>query len=122
MKTYVKIEGKDFEPAIKKLEQLAVESPQICVMDMLMDQEMPGPDTSITQINEEWTRTYFGLTEAVDKEECSKIVAKSRELGDSSLFFEWLQEPNKKMLAELKEKIDKTLKPLGVKYTVNNAK
>ena len=118
----MKIEGKDFEPAIKKLEQLAVESPQICVMDMLMDQEMPGPDTSITQINEEWTRTYFGLTEAVDKEECSKIVAKSRELGDSSLFFEWLQEPNKKMLAELKEKIDKTLKPLGVKYTVNNAK
>lgn len=81
MKTYVKIEGKDFEPAIKKLEQLAVESPQICVMDTIMDQEMPGPDTSITQINEEWTRTYFGLTEALNKEECSKIVAKSRELG-----------------------------------------
>jgi hypothetical protein len=56
MRTYVKIQGNEEEvkEAIKKLEKIAVDTPRICLMDTVIDQEIPSFET--THINEQWAR------------------------------------------------------------------
>lgn len=108
----------EVKEAIKKLERIAVETPRICVMDTIIDQEMP-PITS-TDVNEQWTRSYFNL-EAADVERCSTIVAKTdKDLGGSDLYFEWLSTPDSREIEELRKKISSALRPL--KFTITNKK
>ncbi len=121
MRTYVKIQGKNKKKGVKALEKLAAGMPEVCIMDTLLDQIMP--DVGETFWDQEWARTYFGLTEAVDAERCTRIVSKSgAELGEWDFYFEWFEEPEERQLGELEEKIGEALKPLGYKYTIENRK
>ena len=120
MRTYVKIQGNagEVKEAIKKLEKIAVETPRICVMDTIIDQEMPSIQT--TDLNEQWTRSYFNI-EAVDVERCATIVSRTdKDLGDSDLYFEWLSPPDSKEIEALRKKIDAALKPQKYKITNKN--
>ncbi len=120
MRTYVKIQGTEekVKEAIKKLEKIVVDTPKICVMDTVIDQELPAIGT--TYINEQWARSYFNLA-SMNVERCATIVSKTgRDLGDSDLYFEWLTIPDSKEIEELRKKIDVTLKPQ--KYTIINKK
>jgi hypothetical protein len=116
----VKIQGSDEEvkDGIKKLEKIAVETPKVCVMDNIIDQEMPS--IQATDLNEQWARSYFNI-EAADVERCATIVSKNdKDLGDSNLYFDWLSTPDSREIEALRKKIDGALK--GKKYTVENKK
>jgi hypothetical protein len=120
MRTYVKIQGnaEEIKEAIKKLEKIAVETPRICVMDTIIDQEMPSVQT--TYLNEQWARSYFNL-EAANVERCATIVSKTeKDLSDSDLYFEWLSPPNSMEIDALRKKIDNALKPQKYKITNKN--
>ena len=52
---------------------------------------------------------------------CDRIISKSgADLGDDSIYFEWLTPPSGEQLRKLRNMIDSILKPLGYKYTVTN--
>jgi len=122
MRTYIEIVGENPEPAIKALENIAVETPQVCVMDTVIDQVSLVPDFS-TGTYEQWVRDYFGLKEDVDAERCANIVSRSgADLGTANLYFEWLTPPDRYQLKKLKDRIDSTMKTLGYKYKVTDRK
>jgi hypothetical protein len=89
MRSYIKLSGPPVLKAIKELEKLAIQMPQVCVMDTII------------------------------AERCGKIVSKSGEmLGDHDFFFEWFKNPNQAELNDLIQKIDEALAPLGCRYTI----
>ena len=62
---------------------------------------------------------YLGEFADVSEERCNKMISKSGEsLGDYDFFFEWFEKPSLKDLNDLIAKIDDTLKPLDVKYSI----
>ncbi len=113
MRSYVKLNGQPTTEAIKALEKMAIDMPEVCIMDPLIYAAMPG----IMSIED--TGYYFADFGDVPEQRCSTIVSKSgKELGEYDFFFEWFTEPNKDQINMLIEKIDKTLSPLGIRYTI----
>lgn len=114
MRTYVKIEGQNVEPIVQKLAKIAIDTPEICVWDFNMQ-------TALQQGGVVGPREYWGMNEDDYDKECSRIIAKSGEdLGDNSIYFEWLTPPSYEQLKGLRRKIDDILKPFGNKYVVIN--
>ena len=113
MKSFVKIYGPPILKAIRALEKIAVEMPEVCIMDTVIAQDLPQFDVM------ENTMTYFETVGSLTVERCSNIISKSGEsLGEYDFFFEWFTEPNMDQLNDLIEKIDAALEPLGCKYTL----
>lgn len=126
MRTYVKIEGKEVEPVVQKLAKLAVDSPEICVMDVnILDEYSRGISSRSGEsgVDRLWAQNYFDFGDDILDKECARIISKSvGDLGDANIYFEWLTPPNDEELRSLRSKIDGVLKPLGYKYTVTNRK
>jgi len=114
MRTYVKIYGPPFVKAIKELEKIAVNMPQVSIMNTLM---AAGPELFTS---DEGVSTYFSdLGAEVSFERREKIISKYGELlGDYDFFFEWIRDPTMKDINELADKIDEALGPLGCRYTI----
>jgi len=113
MKSFVKIYGPPILKAIRALEKIAVDMPEVCIMDTVIAQDLPQFDVM------ENTMTYFETAGSMTVERCNNIISKSGEsLGDHDFFFEWFTEPNMDQLNDLIEKIDAALEPLGCKYTL----
>jgi len=114
MRSFVKIYGPPILKAIKALEKIAVDTPEVCIMDTIISQSRPAFD-DVTG-----TMAYFSSLPAdITVERCSNIISKSGEmLGEYDFFFEWFTKPNMDQLNELIEKIDEALAPLGCKYTL----
>jgi hypothetical protein len=111
MKSYIKIYGPPIVKAIKALEKVAVDMPEVCIMhtDFAMGPPLGG----------EPLMNYFGGPGVISEERCGKIISKSREsLGEYDFFFEWLKNPTKSDLHSLMEKIDDALSEVGVRYTI----
>ena len=111
MRTYIEIYGPPLLRAIKELERIAVDMPQVCIMDTIL----AGAPT----FTYDATHDYFAIIPGskITKERCGKIVSGSREmLGDYDFFFEWFRDPSQTDMEELIGKIDETLAPLGCKY------
>lgn len=119
MRSYIKIYGPPILEAIRALEKIAVEMPEVCIMDTIIVQELPMFST------ETGVATYFGtaLNIEVPGERCGKLISKSGELlGEYDFFFEWFKEPTMEELNKLIQKIDEALAPLGCKYTITTKK
>jgi len=121
--SYIKIYGPPVLKAIKELEKIAVDMPEVCIMDTIL---AGVPDYADAFSDPEYTSSYFTQTlEPVELkvERCDTIISKSGEkLGEYDFFFEWFTEPKMEQLNELIEKIDEALTPLGCKYTITTEK
>lgn len=114
MKSYIKIYGPPLLPALKTLQKLAIDFPEVCIMDPIISADLPGFN------NVDYTQNYFsGLGMTIDRERCGKIISKSKEtLGKNDFYFEWFTKPTMDQIIDLIEKIDKALEPTGVRYTI----
>jgi hypothetical protein len=113
VKTYIKIYGPPVLPAIKALEKIAIDVPEVCIMNPILGASLP----TFTP-NPDALSKYF-TDPRMTPEQCSRIVSKSGEsLGDYDFFFEWYKDATRKDLDNLVEKIDNALLPLGCRYTI----
>ncbi len=113
MKSYVRIYGPPLLKAIKALEKLAVNMPEVCIMDTMIESSMP-------QFNaQEGVMNYFSTMGGIPEKRCGTIISKSStKLGDYDFIFEWFKEPKMEQINMLIEQIDEILAPLGVQYTI----
>ena len=113
MKSYLKIYGPPILKAIKTLETVAVDFPEVCIMDTVIAASGPQFNTP------EGIADFFGGAGDITVERCSSIISGSGEsLGEYDFFFEWFVDPTTDQLNDLIEKIDENLKPLKCMYTI----
>lgn len=126
MRSYIKIYGPPVLEAIKELEKLAVDMPEVCIMDYVIARDLSP------RIAEELGRTtvhpeggsvpgFFmqrtGVVVPIKR--CHSIISKhGQKLGEYDFFFEWYEEPETKQLNGLIKRIDEAFKPLGCAYTI----
>ena len=111
MRSYIKIWGPPLAKAIKALEKIAIDSPEVCITDTFIEAMHPVSDKEVGN--------YFGPVGHVTEKRCHNIISKSGErLGEYDFFFEWFKDPSTEELNELIGKIDNELTPLGCKYTI----
>lgn len=134
MITYVKLYGPPLLESITALEKIALDTPEVCIMDSLIEQYYPpaSPMTFGTAGGAEghethggtWAQNYFQpISMDITIERCDTIISKSGEtLGEYDFYFEWFKEPSMEQLRDLIKKIDETLKPLGVRYSLTTKK
>ena len=121
MISYIKLYGPPVYDAIKALEKIAIDMPNVCIMDTMMQTQAPDYNERIvgTSLIQGGAYDYFMELGNISKERCENIISKSGEkLGDHDFFFEWFKKPNMNELNELIKKIDNALKPLGTQYTI----
>lgn len=118
MRSYIKIYGPPILKAMKSLEKVAFDMPDVCIMDMLIETSLMPLDS------DEAAYTYFndsfGSTqEPIPLEGCSKIISKSGvKVREFDFYFEWAVNPTQEELNKLIEKIDSALMPLGCNYKI----
>ncbi len=113
--SFIKIYGPPVYDAIKELEKIAVDMPEVCIMDTIID----STPLSIYD-NQEYTTGYFAaIPMEITVERCGNIISKSGEkLGEYDFYFEWFTKPTMDQVNLLIQNIDKTLQPLGCGYTI----
>jgi hypothetical protein len=115
MKTYVKIMGPPLGKAIKALENISIKMPHVCIMDSYIASSEPMFNT------QEGIMNYFSSIGGLTEERCNTIIDKSQlELGEYDFSFNWYRTPTLEDYLLLIQKIDRTLKPLGVRYNLHN--
>ena len=123
MISYVKLYGPPLMKALRALEKVAVDMPEVCIMDTNIQATLNMPvasygSTSLGFDSTHGIMEYFGV-EGMPEERCDTIISKSgHKLGEYDFFFEWFTDPSMDQIEDLIEKIDETLMPLGVKYTL----
>ena len=137
MISFIKIYGPPVLKAIKALEKISVEMPEVCIMDTIISHEIPhyiAKDIGATQLRTfsqpfgswvgDWTNNYFRSSGvSIPVERCENIISRSvASLGEHDFFFEWFKKPSQEQLNELIEKIDEALAPLGCYYTITTKK
>ena len=112
MRSFIKVYGPPLLKALRALEKVAIDLPEVCIMDPLIEQASPMDPDEI--------RNYFTrISPPISKERCSKIISRSGgRLGEYDFYFEWFSEPTVEQMNMLIEKIDTALTPLGCKYTI----
>ncbi len=115
--SFIKIYGPPVLKAIQELEKIAVNMPEVCIMDTIIENL---PDHT----NPDYVANYFeSIPTEVEVERCSNIISKSGEkLGEYDFFFEWFTEPNFEQLKDLIQKIDEAIAPTGCRYTITTKK
>jgi hypothetical protein len=125
MKSYIKLFGPPIMKAITELEKIAIDMPQVCIMDVMISSEIPNSlAEDIGGHAERWGNTastyYLRRTGVrVPIERCRDIISRSGEsLDEYDFFFEWVQKPSVSQVEDLISRIDTALLPLGIKYTI----
>jgi len=96
-KSFIKLYGPPIVKALKVLENLAVDNPEVCIMHFIVANLSPGGAV----------------------QECEALISKSKEdLGEYDFFYEWYTDPTRVQLEKLISQIDEALNPLGCKYTI----
>ena len=112
--------------ALKALEKMAIDMPEVCIMDTTIQSavgapEIPGARFGAANISfdtPEGVMSFFGVDD-ISEERCNTLISKSGEsLGEYDFYFEWFTKPTVAQVEDLIEKIDEALAPLGVKYTL----
>lgn len=114
MKSYIKIYCPPLLKSIRALEKIAIDMPNVCIMDTLIETEMP--------LSDDYALEHFGeFGEEVPIERCNKIFSKSGEkAGEYDFYFEWFSDPTHEELKELILKIDYVFTQLGSRYLIIN--
>jgi len=116
MRSYIKIWGPPTLKAIKALEKMAIDFPEVCIMNPLI---LTTSSQTAFQSNYELSNYYFADSGDVPEPRCNTLISKSGSaLGDHDFFFEWFKDPDMDQISKLIEKIDETLTPIGVRYTI----
>src|SRR3990170_2900523 len=104
MKSYIKIYGPPVYDAIKVLEKLAIDFPEACIMDTLIERlNFPVDEFDRGQ-------AYIQSVGDVSPVRCSKMISRSGErVGEYDFYFEWFTPPTVDQLNDLIRKIDKAL-------------
>jgi hypothetical protein len=125
MKSYIKIYGPPLSKAIAELEKIAIDMPEVCVMDTVISSEIhPSVAEDVGGQVERWDYTvsnyYFRRTGVrVPIERCRSLISRSGEsLGEYDFYYEWFKRPSVQQVQDLIERIDEALEPLGVMYTI----
>jgi hypothetical protein len=127
MISYVKIYGPPLLKALRTLEKIAIDMPEVCIMDTTLAAGLDIPQTGMSVMgmrdstldSQYGIMTFFGGQGVISEERCDTIISKSGEsLGEYDFYFEWFTKPNMKQVEDLIERIDEALTPLGVKYTI----
>jgi hypothetical protein len=124
MKSYLKILGPPLSKAIKELEKIAIEMPQVCIMDQEILRDIPRSLARDLGEPVEYTDSVMGYFHRktgvrVTTERCNDIISDSGEaLGEYDFFFEWFEKPNSEQIKDLINKIDNALEGLGCYYTI----
>ena len=126
MRSYIKIYGPPISKAIKELEKLAIDMPEVCIMDYVIAQNISpsiAKELDASKVSAEGGSVpgFFmqrtGIVLPVKR--CHSIISKhGQKLGEYDFFFEWFEEPEAVQLDELIRRIDDALKPLGCLYTI----
>lgn len=134
LRSFIKIYGPPVLDAIRVLEGIAIDMPDVCIMNSVIIHEIPRFLTrdiggrsapysrSPTQdpFLSDWSKNYFGSKGmAIPVERRSYIISRSgASLGDYDFYFEWEADPEMDRLFELIDLIDMNLAPLGCRYTI----
>jgi hypothetical protein len=126
MRSYIKIYGPPVLEAIKKLEKLAIDMPEVCIMDYVIAQDISqgvAQELDVSKVTADGGSVpgfFMQRTGVVlPVERCHSIFSKhGQKLGEYDFFFEWFKEPEGCQLNDLISKIDEALKPLGCMYTI----
>ncbi|MFB0558006.1 MAG: hypothetical protein ACETVY_02705 [Candidatus Bathyarchaeia archaeon] len=118
MRSFIKLYGPPVLEAIGALEKIAVDIPEVCIMDTLIEKQLPWFS------DPENIRGYFSsLPTMITLKRCGNIISKSEEsIGEYDFYFEWFTEPKMEQLKSLIKKIDEALAPLGVRYSITTKK
>lgn len=112
-RSYIKIYGPPILEALRALERIAIDMPEVCIMDKIIELSGPVFDDVAGVFN------YFSSLGEITRERCEKIISRSgASLGEYDFYFEWLRDPNMEQVKELIRRIDEALTPLGCKYTI----
>jgi hypothetical protein len=119
MKSYVKLYGPPIGEALVALRKVAIDFPEVCVMDAGIAATFDIHSGSGTLDTLKGVQTFFGGVGAISDERCDTIISKSGEsLGANDFFYEWFQKPSVAQVEELIAKIDEALAPTGARYTL----
>jgi hypothetical protein len=126
MRSYIKIYGPPILEAIRELEKIAVDMPEVCIMDYVIQNELSpriarDVGGSAVETSDVSIPGFFMRRTAVTVpvKRCHSIISKyGQKLGDYDFFFEWYEKPETSQLIDLIRKIDDALKPLGCLYTI----
>jgi hypothetical protein len=122
MKSYIKIYGPPMLKSLRALEALAVDTPEVCIMDTIMAQEL----SKLSRLDEVKMYFFSSRSQHVGKitdERCKNIISKSgSELGEHDFYFEWFMPPTQEQINDLIQNVDDALSPLGAKYTITTKK
>jgi hypothetical protein len=126
MRSYIKVYGPPILEAIRELEKVAIDMPEVCVMDQVILKDLSpriardvGGDT-VGTVDVAVSGFFMQRTGVVvPVKRCHSIISKhGQKLGEYDFFFEWHEEPDASQLNTLIGKIDSALKPLGCLYTI----
>ena len=126
MKSYIKIYGPPILKALKELEKIAIDMPEVSIINTnfvpglsrpgFLDDDISS-DTLMDNI--QGVMTYFGGEGIISEERSRNIISKSGEtLGNNDFYFEWIKNPKIDDIYNLIEKIDDAFLELGVHYTI----
>jgi len=125
MISYIKLFGPPIYDAIKALEKIAIDMPEVCIMDTMIAASIPvsgyGTDDRMggTTLVPGGVYNYFLELGEITRERCNNIISKSGEsLGEYDFYFEWFTKPNMDQMNDLIQAIDKALAPTGVRYSI----
>ncbi len=126
MRSYIKIYGPPILEAIKTLEKIAINMPEVCIMDYVIAHDISksiAEELDFGKVSAEGGSVpgfFMQRTGVVlPVERCHSIISKhGQKLGEYDFFFEWFEKPEISQLNELIRKIDAALKPLGCLYTI----
>lgn len=124
MKSYVKIYGPPMGKAIAALRKVAIDTPEVCIMDtgLAAALDLPGAggvSGGALLDSVDGIQTFFGGAEFISEERCDTIISKSGEsLGKFDFYYEWFQKPTVAQIEYLISKIDEALADVGVRYTL----
>ena len=117
MKSYIKVYGPPVLKSLRALEALAIDTPEVCIMDTIMAQELPQLGHADAVMD------FFSHAGEITVERCDNIISKSGgALGEHDFYFEWFVPPTQDQINELIQKVDDALSPLGARYTITTTK
>jgi hypothetical protein len=126
MRSYIKIYGPPVLEAIKVLEKIAIDMPEVCIMDYAIAYDVSksiAEELDVSKVSPKGgsvTGFFLERTGVVlPIERRHSIISKhGQKLGEYDFFFEWFEKPEISQLNELIRKIDDALKPLGCLYKI----
>ncbi len=103
MRSYIKIYGPPISDAITALEKLAVDMPEVCIMDHVIQKDLSprmAEDVGGSMVDTFGVYVPGFFTQrtgvAVPIERCHSIISKhGKKLGEYDFFFEWYEEPKR---------------------------